>query len=336
MNILVTGCAGFIGFHVSRRLVELGHNVLGLDNINNYYNVNLKYDRLHELGISMDSIAEKRVVRSTSLSSFAFVKMDITDYGALGQQVASHNTERIVHLAAQGGVRYSIENPFVYIQSNLVGFANILEVSRHHKINHLVYASSSSVYGNSDVIPFKESDNVDAPVSLYAATKKSNELMAHSYAHLYGFQATGLRFFTVYGPWGRPDMAPFLFANAMVSNKEIQVFNKGEMQRDFTYIDDIVEGIVNCLEYQNPNKPPHKVFNIGNSKPINLLEFINHMETEFGIKALKKMLPMQAGDVKKTYADVSSLIKETGYAPKTALKEGLHQFVAWYKAYYKV
>jgi len=250
--------------------------------------------------------------------------------------VASHQTKKIVHLAAQGGVRYSLENPFVYIQSNLVGFANILEICRHKEINHLVYASSSSVYGNSDSVPFQETQNVDAPVSLYAATKKSNELMAHSYAHLYGFQATGLRFFTVYGPWGRPDMAPFLFANAMVSNKEIRVFNKGEMQRDFTYIDDIVEGVIKCLEYKNPNKPPHKVFNIGNSKPVNLLEFITHMENLFDVQASKKMMPMQAGDVKMTYADVSTLIQETGYAPKTDLEKGLQEFVQWYKTYYKV
>ncbi len=336
MKILVTGCAGFIGFHVCKKLVAMGHDVLGLDNINNYYNVNLKYDRLGELGIAMDSIAEKRVVRSTTLKAFTFVKMDITDYNSLDKVVTLHKTEKIVHLAAQGGVRYSLENPFVYIQSNLVGFANILEICRHKEINHLVYASSSSVYGNSDSVPFQEAQNVDAPVSLYAATKKSNELMAYSYSHLYGFQATGLRFFTVYGPWGRPDMAPFLFANAMVSKKEIKVFNRGEMQRDFTYIDDIVEGVVKCLAYQNPNIPPHKVFNIGNSKPVNLMEFITQMEELFGVKASKKMMPMQAGDVKTTYADVSSLIKETGYAPKTNLKEGLTHFVHWYNSYYEV
>jgi len=336
MNILVTGCAGFIGFHVCKKLVSLGHNVLGIDNINNYYNVNLKYDRLGQLGISMDAIAEKRAVPSTKIDKFTFIKTDITDYESLNHIFSSYEPKKIVHLAAQGGVRYSLENPFVYIQSNLVGFANILELCRRHKTNHLLYASSSSVYGNSDDVPFKETHNVDTPVSLYAATKKSNELMAHSYSHLYGFQATGLRFFTVYGPWGRPDMAPFLFANAMVNNREIQVFNNGEMQRDFTYIDDIVDGIVQCLDYVNPSIPAHKVFNIGNSKPVLLLDFIAHMETAFGLKASKKMMPMQAGDVKKTFADVSSLKKEIGYAPKTDLKIGLQQFVSWYKSYYKV
>ena len=336
MNIVVTGCAGFIGFHVSKKLVDLGHTVLGLDNINNYYNVNLKYNRLEQLGIEMESIAEKRIVQSSKMKQFSFVKMDIVDYETLSRIISEQDAECIIHLAAQGGVRYSIENPFVYIQSNLVGFANILEVCRHKKIAHLLYASSSSVYGNSDNIPFKETQNVDTPVSLYAATKKSNELMAHSYSHLYDFQATGLRFFTVYGPWGRPDMAPFLFAKAIASGKEILVFNNGEMERDFTYIDDIVEGIINCLTFKNKEKPPHKVFNIGNSKPVVLMDFISALEEAFHVKALKKMMPMQPGDVKKTFADVSSLKKETNYEPKTDLNTGLEKFAAWYKSYYRL
>ena len=336
MRILVTGCAGFIGFHVSKRLIENGHQVLGLDNINNYYNVNLKYDRLLQLGISTDLIAENRIVHSDKLDDFSFVKMDISDYRGLESLFVKEKFETIIHLAAQGGVRYSLENPFVYVQSNLVGFANILEICRHYKINHLIYASSSSVYGNNQNVPFKETDFVDHPVSLYAATKKSNELMAHSYAHLYGFQTTGLRFFTVYGPWGRPDMAPFLFAKAMANGDQINVFNNGEMERDFTYIDDIVEGVVKCIDYKITTKPGYNIFNIGNSKPVKLLDFVNHMETEFGVPANKKMMPMQPGDVKTTYADTSLLQQEMGYAPKTELKDGLAQFVKWYKEYFKV
>ncbi|KQC30611.1 NAD-dependent epimerase/dehydratase family protein [Flagellimonas eckloniae] len=335
MKIMVTGCAGFIGFHVTKRLLKEGHIVLGLDNINNYYNVNLKYDRLLELGISTDLIAEDREVQSDKLTGLTFVKMDISNYPGLVSLFKNQKFDTIIHLAAQGGVRYSLENPFVYVQSNLVGFANILEICRQHRIEHLIYASSSSVYGNSQKIPFKENDNVDYPVSLYAATKKSNELMAHSYSHLYGFQTTGLRFFTVYGPWGRPDMAPFLFAKAMANGKQINIFNNGDMKRDFTYIDDIVEGVVKCIDYKINKKPAYNIFNIGNSKPVKLLDFVTYMEEEFGFKANKKMLPMQPGDVKTTYADTSQLENEMGYVPKTDLKDGLAKFVRWYKEYFK-
>lgn len=335
MKIMVTGCAGFIGFHVAKRLLAEGYSVLGLDNINNYYNVNLKYDRLLELGISTDLIAEDRTVSSAKLGDFTFVKMDVSNYPGMASLFKHQKCDTIIHLAAQGGVRYSLENPFVYVQSNLVGFANILEICRQEQIDHLIYASSSSVYGNNQKIPFKENDNVDFPVSLYAATKKSNELMAHSYSHLYGFQTTGLRFFTVYGPWGRPDMAPFLFAKAMAGGKQINIFNNGDLERDFTYIDDIVEGVVKCVDYKTSKSPPYNVFNIGNSKPVNLMDFVKHMEAEFGIMADKKMLPMQPGDVKTTYADTSQLQNEIEYAPKTDLKEGLAKFVSWYKEYFK-
>ncbi|WP_298485361.1 NAD-dependent epimerase/dehydratase family protein [uncultured Maribacter sp.] len=335
MKILVTGAAGFIGMFLSKKLISLGHKVVGLDNINDYYSVDLKYNRLLQLGVNKTDIIEGKLIKSTVTSNFKFIKTDINNYNVLEELFVSEEFDTVVNLAAQAGVRYSIENPFSYIQSNVVGFLNILELCRHKNVNHLIYASSSSVYGHNKKIPFEETDNVDYPVSLYAATKKSNELIAHSYSHLYGIQTTGLRFFTVYGPWGRPDMAPMLFANALMNKKPINVFNNGEMERDFTYIDDIINGIVNCLNYQNINKPPNEVFNIGNSKPVNLLKFIEILENKIGNVSPKNMLPMQPGDVKRTYASVEKLKAKVGYDPQIDLEEGLSSFSTWYKEYYK-
>ncbi|MEM9001256.1 MAG: NAD-dependent epimerase/dehydratase family protein [Bacteroidota bacterium] len=336
MNIIVTGCAGFIGFHLSKKLAALGHDILGIDNLSDYYDVNLKYGRLLELGVAQDLIFENTIVNSNNFDNLRFVKLDIAEYGSLKKVVETRKYDIIIHLAAQAGVRYSLEQPFSYVRSNLVGFSNILEICRQHSVGHLIYASSSSVYGNTKKIPFNEIDKVDNPISLYAATKKSNELMAHAYSHLYGFQTTGLRFFTVYGPWGRPDMAPMLFAKAISEGEKINVFNNGEMKRDFTYVDDVIEGIVKCVGYKNKSQPPYKIFNIGNSHPIQLMDFINILEEVLHKEAKKEFLPMQPGDVKETYADTSSLTNETGYAPKTDLKEGLINFVLWYKEYYGI
>ena len=335
-RIFVTGMAGFIGFHLTQELSKQGYYVVGLDNINDYYSVNLKLDRLTQLGFNVNQIVEGKKIGSTLNPQLAFVKLDLVNSEAIQELFKEEKFTHVIHLAAQAGVRYSIENPASYIQSNLVGFATILEACRHHDIKHLVYASSSSVYGHNKKIPFSEKDNVDHPVSLYAATKKSNELMAYTYSHLYGFQTTGLRFFTVYGPWGRPDMAPMLFADAMVKGQAIKVFNNGEMKRDFTFVDDIVKGIILAMEYKNEEVPKYKVFNIGNSKPVDLMAFIGLMEDNFGVKVQKEMMPMQPGDVKITYADTTSLVKHTGYSPNTSLKEGLKSFVDWYKGYFNV
>ncbi|WP_086476188.1 NAD-dependent epimerase [Arenibacter amylolyticus] len=333
-KILVTGAAGFIGYYVAEAYSKQGIEVVGIDNINDYYDVNLKYARLKESGIQKELIIEGLLVKSEKYESYKFAKIDITDYQSLNKLFVGEKFTHVINLAAQAGVRYSIENPHSYVQSNLIGFLNILECCRHNQIKHLVYASSSSVYGHNKKIPFSEEDNVDHPVSLYAATKKSNELMAFTYSHLYNIQTTGLRFFTVYGPWGRPDMAPMLFADAIVNGRAIKVFNKGEMRRDFTYIDDIVEGIVKAVGYNNDKKPPYDVFNIGNSTPIDLMEFIECMEKALGLVALKEMLPMQPGDVKVTYADTTKLEGKIGYKPKLDLKSGLNYFVTWYKEYY--
>lgn len=326
---LVTGAAGFIGFHLSRRLLNAGCTVVGLDNLNDYYDVSLKKARL--------AILEKQ-------AAFRFVYADLQDQPAVNKTFIENKIDIVVNLAAQAGVRYSITNPHAYIQSNIVGFINLLEACRYHQIEHLVFASSSSVYGMNVTMPFSVHDNVDHPVSLYAATKKSNELMAHTYSHLFGLPATGLRFFTVYGPWGRPDMAPFLFTDAIMHNRTIKVFNNGNMQRDFTYIDDIVEGVVRLLN--NPPKPnkdwdrvkadpgtssaPYKIYNIGNSKPVALMEFIETIEKELGKTAQKEYLPMQDGDVPATYADVGDLMNDVGFKPQTTLKEGIRLWVDWY------
>ena len=332
MKVLVTGAAGFIGFHVSLALIARGDIVIGVDNLNDYYDVRLKEARL------------AAIQSHKNAKNFHFIKADVADMSMLQDVFNTHKPQRVVHLAAQAGVRYSLQNPNAYVQSNLVGFANILEACRHHDIEHLVYASSSSVYGGNTKMPFSEQDNVDHPVSLYAATKKSNELMAHTYSHLYQLPTTGLRFFTVYGPWGRPDMSPFLFANAILSGKPIQVFNYGDMMRDFTYIDDIVEGILRVLdkpaeaEYPDADgiaaKAPYRIFNIGNSQPEKLMDFIGEMESALGKEAVKEFLPMQAGDVKATFADTSALEAWVGFKPATSLKQGVSNFVQWYAGFY--
>jgi UDP-glucuronate 4-epimerase len=338
MKVLVTGAAGFIGSHVSLYLLERGDEVVGLDNLNDYYDVNLKLDRL------------KRVENHKNAFNFSFVKLAVEDRDAIPKLFAEHKFDKVVHLAAQAGVRYSLENPHAYIDANIVGFMNILEGCRHNKVKHLVYASSSSVYGANEDMPFSVHDNVDHPVSLYAASKKANELMAHTYSHLYQLPTTGLRFFTVYGPWGRPDMALFLFTKAILDGKPIQVFNYGNHRRDFTYIDDIVEGIIRTLDHtaeSNPqwsgktpdpgtSKAPWRVYNIGAQTPVQLLDYIETLESALGKTAEKELLPLQMGDVPDTYADVEALVEDVGYRPKTNIKEGIGNFVAWYKDYFKV
>lgn len=338
MKILVTGAAGFIGFHLSKALLSKGHVVVGIDNINDYYDVNLKYDRLHELGIERKE--SEIFLNSTKGAlygdSFKFVRINLEDRKNLPKLFKENQFEVVCNLGAQAGVRYSIENPETYIDSNIVGFLNILECCRHHKIKHLMYASSSSVYGENKKVPFSTSDNVDYPISLYAATKKSNELMAHSYSHLFDIPTTGLRFFTVYGPWGRPDMAPMLFAEAISNNRPIKVFNHGNMSRDFTYIDDIITGIEILLE--NPpekvlDKPAYRISNIGNGIPQSLGDFIKAIETSLEIQAKKQFLPMQAGDVPQTWADISD-IEKLGYKSTTDITKGVSKFINWYKNYY--
>lgn len=321
MKIIVTGAAGFIGMHVCKRLLERGDDVFGVDSLNNYYDVTLKLDRLQQLEMC---------------SNFRFVRADIADRSNLAKIFEAETPECVVHLAAQAGVRYSLTNPHAYADSNLMGFLNILEGCRATGVNHLVYASSSSVYGGNTKTPFSEADNVDRPVSLYAATKKANELMAHSYSHLYGFPATGLRFFTVYGPWGRPDMAYFSFTQAILEGRSIDVFNHGQLQRDFTYIDDIVEGVIRVLDKPVPQNAgvPHRVFNIGNHEPVALLTFIETLEKALGREAIKNFLPMQPGDVHATHADTQQLHDWVGFSPSTPLQEGIEKFVAWYKSRY--
>ena len=337
MKILVTGVAGFIGFYLCKSLLSKGHQVVGIDNVNDYYDVNLKYARLNELGIQRAD-AEVFLNNATGLlynHNFEFVRMNLEDRIELPKLFKEKEFDVVCNLAAQAGVRYSIENPEAYIDSNIVGFLNILECCRHHTIKHLLYASSSSVYGENKKVPFSTTDNVDHPISLYAATKKSNELMAHTYSHLYEIPTSGLRFFTVYGPWGRPDMAPILFSDAISNNRPIKVFNNGNMSRDFTYIDDIVNGIEILLK--NPpkkeeGKPAYRDSNIGNGRPQSLGDFIKAIETSFGVEAKKEYLPMQAGDVPQTWADVSE-IEKLGYKSKTKITEGVSNFVKWFKSY---
>ncbi|WP_282071717.1 NAD-dependent epimerase [Polaribacter atrinae] len=336
MKILITGAAGFIGFHLSKRLVELGHVVVGIDNINDYYDVNLKYDRLNELGIKRTEASSfYKECRSELFSNFKFVRIHLEDKEELSNLFKIEKFDVVCNLAAQAGVRYSIENPDTYIQSNIVGYLNILECCRNYNIKHLVYASSSSVYGTNAKVPFSEDDKVDHPVSLYAATKKSNELMAHTYSHLYKIATTGLRFFTVYGPFGRPDMAPMLFADAITSSRPIKVFNYGSMERDFTYIDDIVEGIKRVIEKPIKKRDLYKIYNIGNNDSVKLLDFINEIETNLEKKAEKVMLPIQAGDVEITWANVDKLILDFGYKPKTGIAEGVKKFIGWFLVYHK-
>ena len=334
MKILVTGAAGFIGFHLSKKLLDKGYNVIGVDNINDYYNIDLKYDRLKELGIQKETAAvfHKENISST-YSDFKFMRINLEDKEALVTLFEKEKFDVVCNLAAQAGVRYSIENPDAYIQSNIVGFLNILECARYNNIKHLVYASSSSIYGANAKIPFSEEDKVDAPVSLYAATKKSNELMAHTYSHLYSIPTTGLRFFTVYGPWGRPDMAPILFADAIANDRPIKVFNYGEMERDFTYIDDVVAGIERVLVAEIKDRSLYKVYNIGNNNSVKLLDFISEIEKNIGKEAQKEMLPMQPGDVKRTWANVNNLISDYNYKPNTLLSKGIKEFINWFKNY---
>lgn len=335
MKILLTGAAGFIGMTTALRLLARGDEVVGLDNLNDYYDVSLKENRLQRLTVH---------------TGFRFVKMDVADRAGMAQLFDDEKFDRVIHLAAQAGVRYSLQNPHAYIESNVVGFTNILEGCRHSKVQHLVYASSSSVYGGNTKMPFSEHDSVDHPVSLYAATKKANELMAHTYSHLYGLPTTGLRFFTVYGPWGRPDMALFLFTKAILEGRSIDVFNHGNMQRDFTYVDDIVEGVIRVLDrpaVANPSydsdladpatsNAPYRVFNIGNNNPVPLLDFIACIEDAVGKKAEKRLLPLQDGDVPATYANTDALNAWVGYVPGTSVQTGIARFVAWYRDYYKL
>jgi UDP-glucuronate 4-epimerase len=397
MKILITGTAGFIGFHLARRLLERGDTVVGIDNINDYYDIELKYARLAETGISRVAEQWFTKVQSTKYPNYSFVRMNLEDYEQLNQLFEQEKFDKVCNLAAQAGVRYSLENPMAYINSNIVGFVNILEACRHHNIKHLAYASSSSVYGNNTKMPLSTSDNVDHPISLYAATKKSNELMAHTYSHLFGLPTTGLRFFTVYGPWGRPDMALFLFTKAIFENKPIQVFNNGNMVRDFTYIDDIVEGVVRVIDNPPAQSPleagvpeggttegtssysakstiegttdaassekqtvsskgphpnstgapqssggvrggscPYKVYNIGNSSPVPLMEYIAAIETTLGKTAKKEFLPMQPGDVPRTEADVTDLVDNLGYKPNTSVQKGIERFIDWYRQYFNL
>lgn len=335
-KILVTGTAGFIGFHVSKKLIDLGFEVYGIDNLNAYYDVRLKIDRLKELGIDIQSelFMRQQEVKSGSNESFRFSQMDLVDEHRLDHLFLKEKFDAVINLAAQAGVRYSIENPKAYIQANVVGFMNILEACRSNQIKHLIYASSSSVYGNQQKVPFSEKDRVDHPISLYAATKKSNELMAHVYSHLYGLKTTGLRFFTVYGPWGRPDMAPFLFTKAILNETPIKVFNNGDLMRDFTYIEDIVKGIIEVL-ITDKIQENYNIYNIGNNTPVKLLDFIQAVELACNKKAQLDFYPMQDGDVYQTFADIEDLKAVTGYIPKVKINEGIQEFVNWYKAYFK-
>ena len=334
MTILVTGAAGFIGYHLSKSLLKANHRVIGVDSINDYYSVDLKYARLKDLGVAeVDASIDGLECSSELYPNFSFVKVDLADNTAVEKLFTRTTFDKVCHLAAQAGVRYSIENPSVYIQSNLVAFGNLLEAVRHHKIDHFIYASSSSVYGETQEVPFKVDQRVDHPISLYAATKKANELMAHTYSHLYAINTTGLRFFTVYGPWGRPDMAYYLFTKAILKGEPIKVFNQGEMRRDFTYIDDIVEGVQRIIEQPIGNRDAYKIYNIGNHKTETLMDFISTLEQHLGKIAVKEYLPMQPGDVSQTYADVSALQQDYGYAPNTSIEEGLKRFAKWYLEY---
>ena len=351
MKILVTGTAGFIGFHLAKRLLERGDEVVGLDNINDYYDVRVKYGRLRETGIEGDEAIEyAKPVQSGKYGNYRFVKLNLEDRAAVDELFEQEKFDAVCNLAAQAGVRYSLVNPHAYVDSNIVGFVNILEGCRHHSVGHLAYASSSSVYGLNETMPFSTHDNVDHPISLYAASKKSNELMAHTYSHLYGLPTTGLRFFTVYGPWGRPDMALFLFTKAILEDRPIDVYNYGDMRRDFTYIDDIVEGLLRVIDRPpkgNPNwsgkhpdpgssRAPYKIYNIGNNNPVKLMDFITAIEKAIGKEAKKNLLPIQPGDVPATWADVSELIDDLGYKPSTPVEEGVHRFVEWYREFYGV
>ncbi|MDD3324230.1 MAG: NAD-dependent epimerase [Sulfurospirillaceae bacterium] len=333
MKILVTGTAGFIGSHLALKLLARGDEIIGLDNINDYYDQSVKFGRLERAGIAQESIVFNKLIQSSLHVNYRFIKLNLEDKAGLEALFATEKFDAVCNLAAQAGVRYSLTNPDAYIQSNIVGFMNILECCRHFGVKNLCYASSSSVYGSNEKLPFSTSDNVDHPISLYAASKKSNELMAHTYSHLFGLQTTGLRFFTVYGPWGRPDMALFLFTKAAIEGKAIDVFNNGEMLRDFTYIDDIIEGVVRVID--SPAKS-YKIYNIGNNNPVKLMDFIEAIEKKLGKTIEKNFLPLQAGDVPSTYADVSDLVEDLGYKPSTPIQEGIDKFVDWYREFFNV
>ena len=349
MNILITGAAGFIGAALSKRLLAEGHALTGIDNINDYYDPELKIARLRSLGIEGDVKSRNRMV-STPDGQFRFVRMNIEDDENLDKLFSEGKFDIVINLAGQAGVRYSIENPRSYVQSNIVGFINILEGCRHHGVKHLVYASSSSVYGLNSKVPFSETDSIAHPISIYAATKKSNELMAHAYSYLYGLPTTGLRFFTVYGPWGRPDMSPFLFMDAILRDKSLRVFNNGDMWRDFTNLDDVVEGVVRAIENiptpnenwdgENPDPSsspaPYRVYNVGHQSPVNLMDYITCIERTIGKEVKKEMLPMQAGDVYRTWADSSALSNTTGFIPRVDLENGIAETVRWFREYYKL
>lgn len=351
-KVLVTGTAGFIGFHLVKSLLEKGYEVIGLDSVNNYYDINLKFGRLAVTGIKIsdDSSSWNRLIQSEKYPNYRFIRMNLEDRQGLEKLFREERFDKVCSLAAQAGVRYSLTNPDAYINSNITGFLNILECCRHHGVKALSYASSSSVYGLNETLPFSTSHNVDHPVSLYAASKKSNELMAHTYSHLFGLPTTGLRFFTVYGPWGRPDMAFFIFTKAILEGRPIDVFNYGEMKRDFTYIDDIIDGVVRVIDNPpsgNPywsgsrpepgsSKAPYRIYNIGSSSPVCLMDFIEAIEKKLGKKAEKNMLPLQAGDVLSTYADVSDLTNDLGYRPSTDVAAGIGRFIDWYRDYYKI
>jgi len=348
MKILVTGTAGFIGYHVAQRLIDRGDEVVGLDSINDYYDPRIKYGRLANTGIEKDRIEYNKLIPGSTAENYSFIQLNLEDRVNIDALFNHQRFDKVCHMAAQAGVRYSLMNPRAYIDANIVGFINILEGCRHTDVKHLAYASSSSVYGLNETMPFSTRDNVDHPVSLYAASKKSNELMAHTYSHLFSLPTTGLRFFTVYGPWGRPDMALFLFTKAILEDRPIDVFNHGKMRRDFTYIDDIVEGIIRVIDHTpqgNPqwtgskpdpssSKAPYKVYNIGNSSPVELMDFIEAIEKALGKKAKKNMLPIQPGDVPATWAEVSDLVEDLDYQPNTPIQDGIERFITWYKEFY--
>jgi len=350
MKILVTGSAGFIGSFAAEGLVDRGDEVIGLDSINDYYDVNLKYGRLEKDGIDRSAIKKDSLVKSSKYSNYSFIKMKLEDRQDLERLFKTEGFDMVCHMAAQAGVRYSITNPHAYIESNIVGFQNILEACRYNNIRHLVYASSSSVYGLNENYPFSTHDNVDHPISIYAATKKSNELMAHAYSHLYGLPTTGLRFFTVYGPWGRPDMALFIFTKAILEERPIDIYNNGKMKRDFTYIDDIIGGIINVLDtppkgnsgwsgrHPDPSSSPapYRIYNIGRNSPVSLMDFIDSIERSVGKRAKRNYLPMQPGDVSATWADVDDLVRDLDYSPHVQIREGVERFVKWYMEYFKI
>jgi UDP-glucuronate 4-epimerase len=350
MKILVTGTAGFIGFHLATRLLERGDEVVGLDNINSYYDANLKYARLEQTGIQRQVVHPGKIVQSNKFKGYRFIQLDLEDRTGIIELFRKEKFDKVCNLAAQAGVRYSLTNPYAYIDSNITGFINILEACRHNNIQHLAYASSSSVYGLNESMPFSTGENVDHPVSLYAASKKSNELMAHTYSHLYNLPTTGLRFFTVYGPWGRPDMALFIFTKAILEGKPIDVFNQGNMRRDFTFVDDIVEGVVRVIDNPPPGNrnwngadpdpssspAPYKIYNIGNNSPVSLMDFITAIEKATGKSAQKNLMPIQPGDVPATWADVNDLVKDLGYKPGTDIQKGVNAFMEWYKGYYSI